>query len=225
MITTGIPDSSATKTEVVDVVNGDTCADLADFPLENMGAVGANLHGTPVVCGGIFSGFPVQTCYKFTNAGWQEFASMKEKRDLAAGVMYKNKFHVFGGYNGSSYLQTSELISIYGGAEYGPDLPTTVLLNHAITSINSTASILSGGITSATNYSPLTWYFNHETSIFSPGPSLLQGRRLHGSTTIVDKVTQAKVPMVTGGYGNSGRLDSTELLINGHWQSGTRGHS
>ena len=57
MITTGRPDSSATKTEVVDVVNGESCADLADFPLENHGeAVGANLHGTPVVCGGYSSG-------------------------------------------------------------------------------------------------------------------------------------------------------------------------
>ena len=56
MITTGRPDSSATKTEVVDVVNGESCADLADFPLENCGAVGANLHGTPVVCGGYSSG-------------------------------------------------------------------------------------------------------------------------------------------------------------------------
>ena len=46
MITTGRPDSSATKTEVVDVVNGETCADLADFPLANHGAVGANLDGT-----------------------------------------------------------------------------------------------------------------------------------------------------------------------------------
>ena len=55
MITTGRPDSSATKTEVVDVVNGESCADLADFPLENCGAVGANLHGTPVVCGGSYS--------------------------------------------------------------------------------------------------------------------------------------------------------------------------
>ena len=55
MITTGRPDSSATKTEVVDVVNGESCADLADFPLENCGAVGANLHGTPVVCGGYSS--------------------------------------------------------------------------------------------------------------------------------------------------------------------------
>ena len=42
----------------------------------------------------------------------------------------------------------------------------------------------------------------------------------HGSATIVDKVTKAKIPMVTGGW-NGGRLDSTELLINGIWQSGT----
>ena len=76
----------------------------------------------------------------------------------------------------------------------------------------------------ANSYSPLTWYFNHETNVFSSGPSLLQGRYDHGSATIVDKVTKAKIPMVTGGY-NGGTLDSTELLINGQWQSGTRGHS
>ena len=166
-----------------------------------------------------------QTCYKLTISGWQEFASMNEKRYQAAGVTYQNEFHVFGGYNGSSYLQTSELISIHGGVEYGPDLPTTALLNHAITSINSTASILSGGITSATNYSPLTWYFNHQTSIFSPGQaSLLEVcRNGHGSATCcVDMVTKEKIPIISGGYGNGYmKLDSTELLINEEWQQGT----
>jgi len=101
MITTGYPGSSARKTEVVDVVNGESCADLADFPLENYGAVGANLHGTPVVCGGHSSAY-YQACYKYTNTGWQQFASMKEKRGYAAGITYKNKFHVFGGTDGSS---------------------------------------------------------------------------------------------------------------------------
>ena len=68
------------------------------------------------------------------------------------------------------------------------------------------------------SYSPLTWYFNHETNVFSSGPSLLEGRWGHGSATIVDKVTKAKIPMVTGGwYGDR----TTELLINGIWQSGT----
>jgi hypothetical protein len=219
MITTGESTSSARKTEVVDVVSGESCADLADFPLENYAAVGGNLHGTPVVCGGRYSNTYYKACYKYSNNEWQQFASMNEKRGYAAGVMHKNKFHVFGGYGGSR-SKTTELIGIDGGVEYGPELPEAVNL-HAITSISSTVSLLSGGSTSATTYSPLTWYFNHETNVFSSGPSLLEGRRYHGSATVVDKVNKAKIPMVTGGWGNSGRLDSTELLINGQWQSGT----
>ena len=217
MITTGHPEYSARKTEVVDVESGETCADLDDFPVTNKWAVGANLNGTPIVCGGLSS----HTCYKFTNTGWQEFASMNEKRQHAAGIMFKNKFHVFGGYDGSSKLQTSEIISTDSGVEYGPELPEAVVY-HAITSINSTVSLLSGGSRSANFYSPLTWFFNHETQAFSSGPSLLHGRRDHCSGTIVDKVTKTKIPMVTGGTGAS---DSTELLINGQWQSGTKGHS
>ena len=149
---------------------------------------------------------------------------MNEKRENAAGVMFKNKFHVFGGWDGKIISNTSELISIDGGIEDGPKLPEA-LRQHAIASVNSTISILSGGRTSDTDYSPLTWYFNHDTNVFSPGPSLLEGRRSHGSATIVDKETTTKIPIVTGGRGliNSKhvRLDSTEMLINGHWQSGT----
>ena len=44
---------------------------------------------------------------------------------------------------------------------------------------------------------------------------------MHGSATVVDKVTKAKIPMVTGGRNYEGYLDTTELLINGMWQSGT----
>ena len=96
MITTGDPTSSARKTEVVDVVSGETCPDLAYFPVKNYGAVGANLDGTPIVCGGYSSGYK-RKCYRIKNGKWKEFASMKEKREYAAGITYKNKFHVFGG--------------------------------------------------------------------------------------------------------------------------------
>ena len=218
MITTGLPSSFpvTNTTEVVDVVSGEICADLAEFPVTNEGALGANLDGTPVVCGGLY-----QKCYKFKNDKWKKFASMKDKREYAAGIVYKKKFYVFGGRVGSNSLQTSEIISINGGVEYGPVLPESVYI-HAITSgIHSNVSILSGGRTSTTVYSPLTWFFNHETQAFSSGPSLLQGRREHGSATIVDKVTKAKIPTVTGGYGKAGILDSTEMLIDGQWQSGT----
>ena len=115
MITTGSP-SSARKTEIVDVVTGESCADLADFPLPIWCAVGANLHETPLVCGGIDHPTYYQTCYKYTNTGWQQFTSMNEKRQFAAGVTNKNKFHVFGGYDGSKGLsKTTELISMMVG--------------------------------------------------------------------------------------------------------------
>ena len=212
MVTTGSPSSPQTKTEILDLVTGESCADLADFPLVNQGGVGANLNGTPIVCGGYSNGY-VQTCRKFTDSIWQSFATMNENRGFAAGVMYTNKLHVFGGTAyGSSSLLTSEIISIDGGVEDGPDLPTAVM-RHAITSFNSTVSILSGGTTSASNWSPLTWYFNHETQAFSDGPSLLEGRNDHGSATCVDKVTHEKIPVVAGGYGNGWAwLQSTELL-------------
>ena len=218
MITTGLPHGS--KTEIVDVVSGETCVDLDDSPLYNRGAVGANLYGSPVICGGAYVTY-FENCYKFINGGWQKFASMNNKRWLAAGVMYKKSFHVFGGSpdNLETSLQTSEIISIDGGVEYGPDLPTGVF-GHAITSINATMSILTGGQTSVHYFSPLTWYFNHETETFSSGPSLLVGRHGHGSATVVDKVTSAKIPIIAGG-GNGVALNSTELLINGQWQSGT----
>ena len=50
---------------------------------------------------------------------------MNEKRDDAAGITYKNKFHVFGGSDGSR-SKTTELISIDGGVEDGPELPEAV---------------------------------------------------------------------------------------------------
>ena len=66
----------------MDVVSGETCADLADFPLANANAVGSNLHETPVVCGGGTYSTYFQKCYKFTDGGWQEFESMNKKKKM-----------------------------------------------------------------------------------------------------------------------------------------------
>ena len=82
---------------------------------------------------------------------------MKEKRAYFAGVMHKNKFHVFGGaYYSGGWIRskTTELISIDGGVEYGPELPEAVL-QHAITSINSTVSLLSGDDGQDASYSTM----------------------------------------------------------------------
>ena len=225
MITTGYPRSSVTrKTEIVDVANGLTCSDMADFPVQRYGAVGANLGGTPVVCGGYLGSVSTEKCYRFKNSVWEEFASMKEKRVFAAAVMHNDKLHVFGGaYNSGGWitLQTTETINVDGEVSYGPDLPTAVW-RHAMTKINGTVSLLSGGKTNAEYYTVKTWYYNHDTETFTSGPDLMEGRVSHGSALNVDKVTKSKIVVVTGGRGSGHvTLESTELLINGHWQAGT----
>ena len=147
MITTGdpgLPLSSARKTEIVDVANGVSCSDLSDFPDDIIGAVGANLDGTPVVCGGYGSSVWSDKCYRLTNGMWEEFATMKEKREAAAAVVHNDKLHVFGGSRGASGLKTSEIISVDGEISNGPELPK-IVESHAMTSINNTVSLLSGG--------------------------------------------------------------------------------
>ena len=223
MITTGLQNSLATrKTEVVDLANGHTCSDLADFPVELYASVSANLDGTPVVCGGrTGTSTYSEKCFRFTNGEWEEFASMKEQRGYAAGVVYNKKLHVFGGTDGSSILQTSEIINVDGEVSNGPDLPAGVF-RHAMTTINDTVSLLSANANYYSAYSAKTWYYNHDTEAFMSGPDLLEGRRRHGSATNVDKVTKAKIAIITGGDNiKFGKMDSTELLINGQWETGT----
>ena len=54
MISSGWPRSSSTRTtEIIDVIDaGTTCTDLGKFPIEVSNAVGANLRGVPIICGG-----------------------------------------------------------------------------------------------------------------------------------------------------------------------------
>ena len=216
MITSGYPYHSTRTTEILDVPNGLTCSDLAEFPVGVDGAVGANLGGTPVVCGGRGFSDLVEKCYRFKNSVWEEFASMKKKRSKAAAVMHNDKLHVFGGVGDSSILQTTETINVDGEVSYGPDLPTGVW-KHAIIAINDTVSLLSGG-----SYSAKTWYYNHDTEAFTSGPDLLEERWDHGSAINVDKFTKSKIAVITGGIGfDYNRMDSTEMLINGQWQTGT----
>ena len=231
MIVTGWTDPADTTTEIIDVIDGETCADLADFPMEIGYSVGANLQGTPVVCGGVMNIYGKSNkCYQFIENAWQEFATMNETRRFAAGIIYDKKFHIFGGNDGSAKKST-EIVSADGVVIDGPVLPIGVS-EHTIASINATVSILSGGyqydaINDISYSLDQTWYYNHATQEFKPGPILLEKRNQHASATIIDKITNAKVPVVSGGItmaGNSGNsyviLDSTEFLIHGEWQAG-----
>ena len=202
------------------------CEDLEDFPMEIEAAVGANLASTPIICGGYFGGpgsvHSSDKCFKYTEEGWQHFATMIERRDHATGIVYNNAFHIFGGFNfDTSDLQSSEIVNEDGSSTKGPQLPTQIR-SFAIASINSTVSIITGGWTN-TGYtiSDKTWYFNHASQEFQPGPNLLEARHGHSSGTVTDQVTKEKTAIVAGGLKNDNDyLDSTEMLLNGEWKTG-----
>ena len=64
---------------------------------------------------------------------WQEFATMNENRDCAAGIVYENTLHIFGGikYPHSIILSSTEIIHENGTIEASVNLPIPLWL-HAI---------------------------------------------------------------------------------------------
>ena len=132
---------------------------------------------------------------------------------FAASIVRENTLHIFGGWGENS----TEIIHQDGQIGQGPDMPMALGL-HAIASVNSTTSIISGGDHS---HNDLTWYYNHVTQQFQSGPPSVMGRQAHSSGTIIDQETKEKIVAVAGGLNeDSGYLDSTELLIDGEWRQG-----
>ena len=117
-------------------------------------------------------------CYKLAQKEWKEFANLKQKRFGAAGIVFEDHFHIFGGYSGSTHKRSTEIIKTNGVVIDGPNMPTE-LYYHAITKFNQSSSIMSA------KYK--TWFYNHKTKKFSPGPALMQPRGYHASATLVDK--------------------------------------
>ena len=230
MLSTGYPSNVSTKTEVIDLEDSNVvCKDLDNFPIELYGSVGGNLASIPIICGGEFyngSLYSFNKCYKYKEGGWQHFVTMIDRRSGAAGIVYDNALHIFGGfdYNEETPLKSSEIINEDGSTTEGPQLPEKIVY-HAMASINSTLSVLTGGYSYDDTITDRTWYFSHTTQQFQPGPNLLERRNWHSSATITNQETKERILVVAGGYRNSdGFLSSTELLINGEWETG-KNHS
>merc|ERR1712203_68325 len=132
--------------------------------------------------------------------------------------MDANTFIIFGGYerNGSGYLSSTEIITEEGQVTPGPKMPVAVE-RHSIARLDEKTWILTGGITSTTASTDETWFFDPVSQEFKQGPPLITGRRLHASATLQDQDTKENIVAVVGGFGNGGRLDSTEFLRNGEW--------
>jgi len=234
LITSGHPRSDATRsTEVVNLEKDLRCPQFNNYPLEVSTAFGFSLADSPVVCGGYFfdgDHHSENRCYRFQNNKWSLFATMTDRRAYAAAITYRNKIHIFGGYDYPySTLKSTETIDQEGKATVSVDLPIP-LESHSISAVNSTTSFISGGFTDGNSYSKKTWYYDHATMNFHPGPDLREGRYGHASSVIT--YGKMEIIVITGGKGDGYEtLDSTELLIDEEWQQGPpmpkkiKGHS
>ena len=220
LVSTGY--TSWRTTEIIDLSNEEvTCQDLENYPLDIAEGVGLNIGSFPVICGGFDGSGSINQCYQLDEGEWKEFATMNSRRAGAAGILHGNSFMVFGGFDNdlSVRLQSTEIINENGQVSQGSNMPIAVAW-HAITDVNSTTSIISGGDLHTNSFSTLTWYYNHVTQEFQLGPSLMEGRQRHGSGTVFDQKTKEKIVVVAGGWDGVNDLDSTELLIDGEWQQG-----
>ena len=151
---------------------------------------------------------------------------MTSRRNQAAGISHDQSFLIFGGFTPLerlSLLSSTEIITEQGGVSPGPEMPEANNY-HRFARVNATTSILTGG---GNGHSRKTWFFNHISQQFQPGPLLITGRFGHASATMQDHVTKENIVAVAGGVkvpGPGSPFDSTELLINGEseWQHGKK---
>ena len=204
----------AFKSEVIDLNSEDTgCEEVGDFPLHIGYAVGALLGDHPVVCGGfdLDTSLTSNKCYKLDETKqYTEFATMQKPRYYAGIIPHEKGLWITGGRDETgTETKSTEFILSSGISTPGPDLPSA-LAYHVMSKLNSSTSMIIDG------NSHETWYFDHNTELFSDGPRLLEKRFGHTAGLIKDSVfTEEKRILVAGGYGKS-----VEWLVSGTWEQG-----
>merc|ERR1711860_269054 len=205
--------SSTKKTEVWPKPESQ-CA-LPDFPLEVFGAVGFWTAQGPMVCGGRGGG---NKCFLYKNHQWMPSTTIGTSRVGASTIQITpNQAIIIGGY-GRPYgaLKTTKVISSTGSEE-GKDFPVRIMY-HCSFKINSTHALVTGGyqdesISASTRVSRIsvsTWFVDLATTTFTPGPMMKTARSVHGCSTF--HLGRKTFGIVAGGWGNSGKLDSTEWI-------------
>ena len=100
----------------------------------------------------------------------------------------------------------------------GPDLPIAIG-GHAMIQMKNDMTIFIGGYESLQGISAQTFIYNHYYGNWSSGPELNKARYKHAAGIVGDEITQEKLAIVAGGFGNS-MLKSSEILISDTWSLG-----
>jgi hypothetical protein len=146
---------------------------------------------------------------------------MNSVRSSAAAAQLKDgKLLVTGGYDGSAYLNSTEMITKEGWESNKSSLSVTIY-GHCMVTVNSTAVMVIGGRQNDV-YSGKTFYFTFGEESWTEGPELKNQRGYHSCGRIRrNKGSQAMSVIVAGGYDGS-YLPSVEILDEGsnEWHTG-----
>ena len=225
MVATGYDfslDNSRSNSEVLDLINTSACKNKAPFAKKTEGATGTLVKGKHLICGGKDSDLYYDECYRITKSSTILVMEMKSKRVYASGAVVDYiKLWMLGGMScnyDSCILNSTEYIHIGEGSYSGPDLPMK-MYGHVITAMNSSTYIITGG---GQDSLMKTFYYSENNQEWITGPNVTEGRRQHAAGLGTDTATNQTYIAVTGGIGNSGYLDSVEILYmaGAEWQVG-----
>jgi hypothetical protein len=213
LVTTGMPDSTSAKSEVIDLEDGSNiCQDLDDYPIQVQGAFGGLLNQVdPLVCGGRVPNTNV--CYVVNQPG--QSSEMLEKRAYSASLTL-NSTHLWitGGFNGIIRLQTSEFVSIGQPSVQGPDLPYAAE-GYCLVGVNSSTALLCGGEKDwGGEILNECYYMDWEDHSWLQGPSMMTKRYHHSCGIFKSAAHQGRnVVLAAGGYNfDDYELDTVEIL-------------
>ena len=206
------------------VKGGIKCNNWPDFPIGVYAATGGLIENTVMICGGRIGGSISDKCYSLTSQKATLVTHMSVARSYAASIVVNDKtLWVTGGSTDDGYstaLSSTEKVTLLGIMP-GPDLPMA-LRSHAMVAINSTVSIVIGGLDGSYSDSASTFYYDHVGGEWINGPSLIHARNYHAAGIVTDEVTDENYLTVTGGsnINYDGSKDSTEILLDGKWVPG-----
>ena len=187
---------------------------LPNFPLQLFGVVGFLTAQSPTVCGGRKGGGKPRNarnkCWLLKEHQWMPWTNMGTARYSASAIKINpNQTLIIGGNdeNGND-LKTTELISS-SGSEEGNRFPVTIA-RHCSFKINATHAMVTGGHQDGSKDASSTWFVDLTTTTVTPGPSMKTERGYHGCS--IFQHGNKSFGIVSGGFSNRTRLDSTEMI-------------
>ena len=204
-----------------------TCENLPNLPVTLYGAIGGRgLNENSVICGGDQNGTYSKKCFSLENNFWVSLHSMNSARGYAAATQLEDgNVLVTGGWNGSVYLNSAEMLTEEGWESKVPTLPVNIAY-HCMVTVNSTTVMVIGGVQNGSisdQPSGKTFYLTLGQESWTEGPELNYKRGFHSCGKLRrDENGQEMSVVVAAGDDGSSYLSSVEILDEGSskWKTG-----